>query len=131
MQTAYSLVTEALDVLIRRAQLMEANRCNQAGDSKLNRSVVVLEDAQICVSTSSESAANDQEDGKEAGHGLSLDRCVHARHELGQMLLGESRKNTIGNAVGQSFGPLGHSRGGNADCLGCGCDRASEKFNGF
>lgn len=109
----------------RLAQLVPSNRNKQTEDGETH------DGALHGAIDAASKASSDQEDGKEAGHGLGLGRCVHARHELGKMLLGESCKNTIGNAVGQSFGPLGHSRGGNADCLGCGCDRASEKFNGF
>lgn len=113
--------------LVRLAHLVPADSGNESPD-RCEKEVFITGALQ-----STECADEDQHEGNDKGlraHGLGR-LGVQGRHELGEMLLGERRKNTIRDAVGQSVGPLGHGRGGNADCFGCGCDRASEQFNGF
>lgn len=64
------------------------------------------------------------------GHGSGRLGLCRRCEQFREALSGQRGEHAISDAIGQHVGPLRHSRGGDADGLGGGCDRAPKQFDG-
>lgn len=106
-KTAHDAALEGLEPLLLQAEAREAIRRNAA---------------RVIARTADDFAIDP--------HGSGSLGFRRRSKKFGEVLASQGGKHAISDAVGQHVGPLGHSRGRDADGLGGGCDRAPKQFDG-